>query len=267
LECAEIRGIFVTGRIPSGPEADAHLAVCPHCRELLAGGGALGRQLAEAILPEAPGTDLLSLVERDVAAERGLRAHLRAWPLSARVSVLTAVALLLLASQLLMRRRADFAEYSPVAFWGLCLVLCSSLLLGAGRLLLGPSASLSTARRQRTLALLLLIVPALAALLSPMGSSVPEAAMSWGSPMSCFKYGAALVVPFVVLYWLFERRDRVPLWSLVSAGALAGIAANLLLHAHCPSAHLGHLLLGHASIGVVWAMLLMLLAKPLQRAS
>ena len=50
-------------------------------------------------------------------------------------------------------------------------------------------------------------------------------------------------------------------------GALAGIASNLLLHAICPSAHPGHLLVGHASIGVAWALLLAAVAKPFQRVS
>jgi hypothetical protein len=111
-----------------------------------------------------------------------------------------------------------------------------------------------------------LVVPALAMLIAPLGSPSPEAAAAWGSPSTCFSYGAALVAPFLLLYWLFERRDNVPLTVLVSAGGLAGIAANLLLHAHCPSAHLGHLLLGHASIGVAWALALGLLSRPLQRA-
>ena len=95
------------------------------------------------------------------------------------------------------------------------------------------------------------------------GGSVPEAAEAWGSPASCFSYGAGLVAPFLLLFWLFERRDYVPSSVMVSAGGLAGLTANLLLHAHCSSAHLGHLLLGHASIGVVWALLLGTLAKPL----
>jgi hypothetical protein len=69
------------------------------------------------------------------------------------------------------------------------------------------------------------------------------------------------------LLWLFERRDRVPLVVRISAGALAGIAANLLLHTHCPSAHLGHLLLGHASVGVAWALVLSLLSRLSPRAA
>jgi hypothetical protein len=68
----------------------------------------------------------------------------------------------------------------------------------------------------------------------------------------------------VILYWLFERREIVPVRALVTAGALAGVAANLLLHAHCGSAHPGHLLLGHASIGVVWALALRLVGAARQ---
>jgi hypothetical protein len=88
-----------------------------------------------------------------------------------------------------------------------------------------------------------------------------ESAATWASPEVCFGYGAAVVVPFIALVWLLERRDPMPLTSLLVVGALAGIAANLLLHTHCPSVHLGHLLLGHASIGVAWALGLVLLGR------
>ena len=91
-----------------------------------------------------------------------------------------------------------------------------------------------------------------------MGAESTEAASAWGNPASCFTYGAALVAPLVLLYWLFERRAAVPWGALVMAGGVVGVAANLLLHAHCPSANPGHLLLGHASIGVVWALALRL---------
>jgi hypothetical protein len=74
-----------------------------------------------------------------------------------------------------------------------------------------------------------------------------------------------LVVPVLLLLWLLERRDAPPLSVLVAAGGLAGLAANLLLHVHCPSVQLAHLLLGHASIGAAWAVVLGLLLGRLQR--
>ncbi len=266
LECAEIRSLFVAGRVPAGPDVDAHVRVCGPCRELFEQDGQLGRRLAGAVLPEMEPGDLFALVDRDVQREVGLRARLRALPTRVRAGALLGVAVALLVFELLLRRRPDFAEYSPAVFWGVVLVFGGALVLGVRRVTRGPSAALGAEARGRSVAVALLVAPALASLLVPFGSGTPEMAATWGNPAACFSYGAALVVPFLLLYWLFERRDVVPVTVLVSAGALAGIAANLLLHAHCPSAHLGHLLLGHASIGAVWALALGLLSRPLQRS-
>jgi hypothetical protein len=150
------------------------------------------------------------------------------------------------------------AAYSPGMFWGEVLVLGAAFTGGAFSVLRGANASLGSQGQQRTTTLWLLLAPALLALLAPLRAGLPEAAAAWGNPSSCFTYGAALVVPLVLLYWLFERRETVPTGALVLAGALAGVAANLLLHAHCASTHPGHLLLGHASIGLVWALALRL---------
>ncbi|MDF3066387.1 MAG: hypothetical protein K0R38_1988 [Polyangiaceae bacterium] len=264
MDCAEIRNGFVAGRLPAGPEVEAHLQSCPHCSELFAKGAQLGRQLGQSALPEPQPGDLFTLVNRDLQRESGLRATLRALPTGARAGGLLSVALALLAYELGFNRREDFAQFSPLVFWAVVALLIGAVALGAVRLLRGANAPLGAAARDRGVAGALLILPAIAALVVPIGSEMPGATEAYGNPMGCFLYGSALIVPFVLLYWLFERRDSVPVTSLVSAGALAGIAANLLLHAHCFSAHLGHLLLGHASIGAVWALGLGLLSRPLQ---
>lgn len=264
MDCAEIRNGFVAGRVPAGPEVDEHLLGCPHCRELFERQAELGRRLALAVPPTVELGELFALLERDVQRETGLRARLRALPSRVRAGALVGVAVALLAFELGFRRRADFAAFSPVVFWGVVAALVLGVLVGAVRLTRGAAVPLSSAARERWVAVAFLILPAVALLVVPIGSGTPEAAESWGHPGRCFFYGAALVAPFLLLYWLFERRDHVPSAALVSAGALAGIAANLLLHAHCPSAHLGHLLLGHASIGAVWALWLGLLSRPLQ---
>jgi hypothetical protein len=258
LECPEIRRDFVAGRVPAGPAVELHLQGCPSCRELFAADAKLGRQLALGVQPELDPGDLFRLVERDLGAEQGLRAKLRALPTSVRAGVLLGVAAALLVFQLLLKRRPDLAEYSPVVFGGVLGIFVVALVVGVRRLTRGATAPLASQRTELVVALALLLVPALAALLAPLGTESAEALAAWGSPASCFSYGAAFVVPLVLLYWLFERRDDVPWTALVSAGALAGVAANLLLHAHCGSANLGHLLLGHATIGLVWALALRL---------
>lgn len=264
MECADIRNLFLAGHIPVGPDVDAHLRVCGHCGELFAHDAELGRRLAQAVVPEPESGDLFALVEREVQAEVGLRARLRALPTRVRVGALLGVAAALWLFELVLHRRPDFGEFSPIVFWGVVAAFGVTLIVGVRRLARGPNAPLSAEAGGRSLAVLLLVLPALASLVVPFGSGTPQ--MGWGNPAACFSYGALLVAPFLLLLALFERRDTVPATALVSAGALAGIAANLLLHAHCPSAHLGHLLLGHASIGVMWAVALGLLSRSFQRS-
>ena len=253
MECAEIRNSFVAGRVPAGPAVEAHCKVCPTCRELFEHDARLGRGLAQAVLPAVEPGDLFALVEREVSQEVGLRARSRALSTRARAGVLLGVAGALLVFQLLLKRRPDFGEYSSGVFWGVALVLAIALVVSALRVTRGPSAPLRSAGRERGLMASMLLLPSLLALVAPLGVGSPQG-LAWANPANCFTYGAAFVMPLILLYWLFERRDAVPLTALVSAGALAGLAANLLLHAHCPSANLGHLLLGHASIGVAWAL-------------
>jgi len=258
LECAEIRSSFVAGRVPAGPAVEAHLAGCLPCRELFENDARLGRRLALLALPEVEPGGLLAQVEQDVAREVGLRARLRAQPRRVRVAALTSVAVALFVFQLVHNRRGDFAHYSPLLFWCVALALGVALTLSVAVISRGPSAALGSRAREGSAAFLSLMLPVLLALLAPLGAASPESAAEWGNWSGCFTYGAALVVPLVALYWLFERRDTVPFSALLAAGGVAGLAANLLLHAHCGSAHLGHLLLGHATVGVVWAATLRL---------
>lgn len=273
MECAEIRSDFAAGRVPAGPALDAHLQSCVSCRDLFVDDALLGRRLAEAVLPPPPAGDLFQALDQRLAEERGVRASLRAWPTWLRVSLLVGVALLLTGWHLLHDRRIDFGHYSQPLFWALALALLAALAVGVWGLARGVTAPLVADQRLTRRSGLLLLLPAVIALLSPLGIDLSllseadrQAGAAWNAPSICFGYGAALVTPFLVLAWLFERRERVPVSTLVGVGALAGIAANLLLHAHCSCVHLGHLLLGHASIGVAWALGLGLLAGRFQRS-
>ncbi len=262
MDCAEIRDGFASGSIPEGPAVAQHLRLCPQCRELFEKGAALGRRLARAVSPVAVPGDLFGAVERDLQAEVGMRAGARALPSWLRAGGLWGVGVLWLALHLVFRRRPDFQDFGAAAFWGVALVFGAALLLGSWRLARGASLP---AQGEGRLGLLLLAVPVLLSLLAPWVAPASAVAGDWGSPTACFNYGAAIVIPFLLLAWLFERRDAIPLPALLLTGACAGVVANLLLHAHCPSAHLGHLLLGHASIGVAWALGLGLLSRGLQR--
>jgi hypothetical protein len=258
VDCAEIRQGFASGLVPEGPAVTEHVRVCPHCRELFEHGAALGRQLAQAGLPLPEPGDLFNAVERDLQDEVGLHARLRALPSWARATALVAIGVALFAFQLFFDMRSDLGAYGLDVFGAVTLLLGAGLVWGALRLVRGVSRP---ARGEVALAVVLLALPLLVTFVVPLGSLYDDPESTWGSPADCFNYGAALVLPIVALAWLFERRDRIPVAALVSAGALAGVAANLLLNAHCASVHLGHLLLGHASIGIAWALGLLLVSR------
>jgi hypothetical protein len=255
VDCAEIRSSFVDGRVPSGAAVDAHVAGCPACRELLHSGPTLGRELAAAALPGFDASGVLRALEQDLERERGVRASLRALPSAARISLWCGSALVLVGYELGFHRRPDFSAYAPSVFWTIVVALLAGLVWGASRVLRGVTLPVRAAQGQGRAAVVLLALPVVVALCSPWGS---ERAATFGEPARCFTYGTVLVLPFVALYWLLERRDRVSAATLLTVGGAAGVAANLLLYAHCPSVHEGHLLLGHASIGAAWALLLSL---------
>jgi hypothetical protein len=227
--------------------------------------------LALSVLPTVEAADLFTRVDQQLSRETGPRARLRALPTRTRAALLVGViGLTFLGVQLFMPRRGDLAEYSWALFWSVALVLVGTLCFGAHRLLRGASAPLHVAQRDGAFAISLLALPALLALIAPLGAArgdVEDAALAWASSSDCFAFGAAAVVPFLVLAWIFERRERVPFVALASAGALSGVGANLLLHVHCDSEHLGHLLLGHAGVGLTWALVLGLCGRSLARAT
>ncbi len=268
LDCAAIRHSLSVGQVPDGPAVREHAERCEACRELLAGDALVGRYLALGSEPVAAPSRLLADIEAGLGREVGARARLRALPTPARaVGLLTAVGGLLLASHLLLGPRSDLGEYSPPLFWGAMALLGLAVAFGSFRVVRGPSTPLDSAKRDGSVARVLLLLPAAVALLAPLGaSSAARAGSSWGSSLECFTYGVVVVTPIVFISWLFERRERVPLVTTLVTGGLSGVAANLLLHAHCASAHLGHLLLGHASVGAVWALALATLSVKLARA-
>lgn len=268
VECAEIRSGFASGHVPEGAAVAAHVQACPHCRALFEDDARLGRALSLGVVPAPDAGALFELVSRDLEREVGWRSRIRSLSTPTRVITLLMVAVTLAAFQLLLVPRRDLASYAPFMFWGIGALLLVALGAGAWRLARGPLLPLGSSRAGW--GLLLLALPALLALVAPLGAGPPRLAAEggdWGSPAVCFGYGAALVIPVLLWWWLSERRDSVPLAGLMTAGAVAGLAANLLLHAHCSSVHLGHLLLGHAGIGVAWALALSLLFGRIQRSS
>jgi hypothetical protein len=191
--------------------------------------------------------ELFGQLSEALRREVGARARLRALSTRVRIGAVLGVASASFLVHLAFLRRPDFSHYSAQTFWMTSALLAAVATAGTVPLLRGVSAP-----SKRGLPVALWLAPVLMAVLVPLVA----ADGAWGSPLACFVYGTACTAPLVLLLELFERRDHVPLATRLAAGALAGVVANLLLHARCPSSHFGHLLLGHASVGFAWSLLL-----------
>jgi hypothetical protein len=104
----------------------------------------------------------------------------------------------------------------------------------------------------------LLLLPVLAALLPELrfgsGDHHPAAA-SWAAAAGCFAYGGLVVLGMGAALWGVDRGGAGSGVRLIPAVVCAGLAAHLVLQIHCANDNSTHLLLGHASVGVVWLAL------------
>lgn len=72
---------------------------------------------------------------------------------------------------------------------------------------------------------------------------------SAGSALSCLLFGVEIGAPVMALLFWLHRRSVV---HLVSASAFLGSLGVLGLHLHCAGDLTSHLLLGHATVPMVW---------------
>lgn len=240
VSCAELRDAFRRGERPAGAEVDLHVAECAACRELLASPG-LGRLLSAQEPAFALDPALEAAVAADIGREQGLRATLRALPTWQRVVLACAGAALLPALQVWLRPspgRGDWVVPFAAAFLLVCAVSLASARATPAWQKVGT----------------LVVSAGLPALLWSVAATDTG---GLASPLLCFAYGGAFSLPLLGLFVMLERRDRLaPVDAALLAGAL-GLVAAIVLEYHCASAHRGHLLLGHASIG--WAFVVIAL--------
>jgi hypothetical protein len=236
----------ISRRLGRGEPLDAeerrHVEGCPACRSLAKGG--LARTLAAAADASPEGIDFhFAGIEQALERERGVRAWLRSRPTGLRVALAVGIG----ATPLLVEVAVARAEgLSAVAIGRSLLVLAA---LGAV-LVLAAWASLRPLQRRPLpapvswgISLSALVMPVVAAFLSPAAVDPHPTAAA-----VCFAVGALAALPVVVAFRLLDRTELRHPARLPLAAAGAGMAANLLLHAHCPIDHPVHLLAGHATV-------------------
>jgi hypothetical protein len=260
VSCEDVRDALRLGHIPLPPALLSHAEGCAECRLLLADDATLGKALTAEMA--APGADAPAWtgVEALLLEEQGFRAWLRSRPNPVRL-LLAGAAFVLVTALGLRHLRPDFAVVPALELGGL---------LAAFALVGGVAASRAVpvvgARPKRVPSEVILAaalgLPALAALartattLAPAADGAAFVRQAW----SCFSYGSLLTIPLVVVLWLLDR-GAGPRSRIFHAAAVAGLAANAALTLHCPNGSSGHLVVGHATIGVALAAAAALLLR------
>jgi hypothetical protein len=266
MDCADIRDVFVAGELPTGVEMEQHVRQCLPCRELVERRGALGQRLGaggEAAVD--PG--LLAAVERAVGHERGPRAWLRSRSTRLRLTLTLLAVLGVFMATWLLAPRPDFATANDERWFALLTLLALGVVLGSE----GALRVLGRAQPGSLVgaALTVLLLPLLLGLL-PEADSQHAAALAGAGPdfltssLRCFFFGVLISAPVGTLIWFASREDRLALSTLIFVAGAAGVAANLALHAHCAVSYPGHLIAGHATVGLAWLLALSLVNRLLR---
>ncbi len=217
---------------------------------------------------------LLEQTRQAIAAEQGWRANLRALPTGVRTLLAMAIVGATVGVIGLGMRRADWAAY-PTG-----LMTVSTLLL-AGGAVAALAAFLRPIHRRAPRAVWLGAVavagfgiPALLALLPEAHALVelhPESFAGAGADLvpralACFLFGAATALPALGLLLLLDRADRRTPARMLMVAALAGLTANLVLLMHCPLVTRSHLLLGHATVPLLFGLIALTAVQKLEHA-
>ncbi|HEX4335699.1 MAG TPA: hypothetical protein VH062_07265 [Polyangiaceae bacterium] len=240
LDCVEVHEALLAGR-PLSPAEAQHAASCPICSEGLPSG--------DAFLPSA---ELLNAIESDVRRETGVVAKLRALPTARRVLIGIVATMVFAVGTALVRPRWSFGPM-PEERVGLVLAVLGVLITLMVWLGLRPLQAAPLGRRALLASVTAsLLVPVLFAATPPgaESSALGDPGMVKGI-MSCFLFGALPGVLFVLALRVLDRNAHHAASAALLAAAGGGLAGNLALEMHCPSVAPLHLLLGHATVGVV----------------
>lgn len=218
--------------------------------------------------------DLLRGLHARLEHERGWRGRLRSLPTPVRLAAcLIALALVALAVVVWVRR-GDLAAYPRLAL-AEGLALLAALAVGAVVLFLRPLQARAPGRARTWVWVLVGLAFPLVLYLLPEAHHLvhehPESfqgrgADFWPRALRCLAFGTMTALPLLAVLLLVDRRDHVDVARGALAAAAAGLAANFVLMLHCPLVGRAHLIAGHAGVGVVF-LLVLLIALRLRRAS
>ncbi len=207
---------------------------------------------AEESLEEHP-AEMLAELRRRKDRERGLAHLLRSRPTPQRVGIAAAGVALVGGYFALFRARPDWAEYPEGRMWIAAGLFGGLAVASLGRSLRPMHRPLPTWAGLVAAGLVAAFVMAGA----PAAHTNHHASIGGVGPellpaaVKCLVVGLASGLPvFLLARWLDRGAHNALSRVLLAAGA-AGLAGNLVLQMSCPMTSPAHLLLGHATTGVL----------------
>ena len=270
MNCDQLRDHLLEGGVTDAPEAQRHAAECSACQELISA-QILVETLRAPNVAELEGlTTLQHEVRAELARETGMLTRLKSLPTRTRLGLALALGVLiaLVEGTLLARIDMPLVPMRHLLPW---VSLLGLLVVAASWAALRP---LFRQALPRSVEVGLLVV----CVSVPIGLSFvqPETghpAGIKGSGPDLLRYVSTCLVhglTLATLVWLaFRALDRQALKSGLSpltAGMAAAVVATLGLQLHCAIPTAAHWLLGHASVGAVVLVALLLRRKYSNRA-
>jgi len=221
------------------------------------GGDARARDLLRAPPEPLAMPDFAALeaeVEREIAAEQGVRAALRALSTPRRVLLALLPLCALAAITALVRPRLDLAVY-PGARMALVLGVVGALVFVSVLLALWSLAWRPVPEAVRKLAIALAPVALFVVYALPQAHTAhPASLQAEGLPalimraLPCLVVGSMVAVCAFLLLRAFDRGATRASWLFA---ACAGLYANLLLQLHCAVTAPAHMLMGHLGVALL----------------
>jgi hypothetical protein len=258
VNCVDVREARLRGT-PLSAEATEHALGCPVCSADIVAEGA----------PDDGLDELFRGIETKLKHERGIAGWLRSRATPVRLIVAVVWIGLLTALSALGMPRTRFA---PLPLDRVVLVFSTLSVLAAVLLRLDLRPAQSPAPSDRSVLAALaggLLFPVAAAFL-PAGAHGFDHYVQYTNAQAtvgCFVIGTVAAVLVVVMLRMLDRSAHDSRLSSILAAVTGGVAGNLALELHCPVTAPGHLLAGHATVGVMLVLLYGLARRPVQSLS
>jgi hypothetical protein len=253
VNCVDVREARLRGAVLS-PEAAEHAHKCPICSADTVEAGGASPELDELF------RGITSAVDR----EKGITGWLRSRSTSSRILVAAIWVTVLVALSAIGMPRTAFA---PLPVERVVVVFGALAVLAAALLRVGLRPAQTPAPCDRTILALIgagLLLPAVTAFLPAGAHPFPRYVeyTPTQATVGCFIIGGLTGVLAILLLRALDRTAHDSRPAGVLAAVTGGVVGNLALELHCPVTAPGHLLLGHATVGVMLVLAYGVLRRP-----